>query len=105
MPGVPAEMHRMFHEQVRPRLAASGKVIRLALLNCFGLGESHTEQILGELTARGGDPEIGITASEATITLRILATGDTEAECRTKIAAAQSRDPAPARTLRLQRRG
>lgn len=90
MPGVPAEMHRMFHEQVRPRLAASGKVIRLALLNCFGLGESHTEQILGELTARGGDPEIGITASKATITLRILATGDTEEECRTKIAAAQT---------------
>ena len=90
MPGVPAEMHRMFHEQVRPRLAGSGKVIRRALLNCFGLGESHTEEILGELTARGRDPEIGITASEATITLRILATGDSEDDCHAKIAAAQT---------------
>lgn len=90
MPGVPAEMHRMFHEQVRPRLGGGGKVIRRALLNCFGLGESHTEQLLGELTARGRDPEIGITAHEATITLRILASGDSEAECQAKIAAAQS---------------
>jgi nicotinamide-nucleotide amidase len=90
MPGVPAEMHRMFHEQVRPRLAGGGKVIRRALLNCFGLGESHTEQILGELTARGRDPEIGITAHEATITLRIIATGDSETECQAKIAAASA---------------
>jgi nicotinamide-nucleotide amidase len=83
-------MHRMFHEQVRPRLAGGGKVIRRALLNCFGLGESHTEQILGELTARGRDPEIGITAHEATITLRIIATGESEAECDAKIAAASA---------------
>jgi len=80
----------MFHEQVRPRLAGGGKVIRRALLNCFGLGESHTEQILGELTARGRDPEIGITAHEATITLRIIATGNSDAECQTKIAAASA---------------
>lgn len=90
MPGVPAEMHRMFHEQVRPRLSGGGQVIRRALLNCFGLGESHTEQILGELTARGRDPEIGITAHEATITLRILATGDSEADCQAKISGAQA---------------
>jgi nicotinamide-nucleotide amidase len=90
MPGVPAEMHRMYHEQVRPRLGGGGKVIRRALLNCFGLGESHTEQILGELTARGRDPEVGITAHEATITLRIIATGNSEAECQSQIAAASA---------------
>jgi nicotinamide-nucleotide amidase len=90
MPGVPSEMHRMFHEQVRPRLPGGGNIIRRARINCFGLGESHTEELLGELTARGRDPEIGITAHEATITLRILAHGRSESECAAKIAAAQA---------------
>lgn len=85
LPGVPSEMYKMFEEQVLPRLPGSGKVIRRARLNCFGLGESHTEQLLGDLTARGRDPEVGITAHEATITLRIIAQGETEAECCAKI--------------------
>lgn len=90
MPGVPSEMYRMFDEQVRPRLPVSGAVIRRARINCFGLGESHTEQILGDLTARGRDPEVGITAHEATITLRISAHGASSAECDAKITAAQA---------------
>jgi len=85
MPGVPSEMYRMFEKQVKPRLPVSAKVIRRARLNCFGLGESHTEQILGDLTARGNDPEVGITASEATITLRITARGESEQQCESKI--------------------
>jgi nicotinamide-nucleotide amidase len=90
MPGVPSEMHRMFHEQVRPRLQGGANIIRRARINCFGLGESHTEQLLGDLTARGRDPEIGITAHEATITLRILAHGRSEDECAAKIAEARA---------------
>jgi nicotinamide-nucleotide amidase len=85
MPGVPSEMKKMFLEQVRPRLPGGGTVIRRARINCFGLGESHTEQILEELTARGREPEVGITASHATITLRIVAHGATEAESLRKI--------------------
>jgi len=85
MPGVPSEMYKMFHEQVRPRLPDTARVIRRARLHSFGLGESHIEQLLGELTARGRDPEIGITAHHAIITLRIIAHGDTEAECLSKI--------------------
>jgi nicotinamide-nucleotide amidase len=85
MPGVPSEMHRMFLAEVRPRLPVSALVIRQMRLNCFGLGESHTEQILGDLTARGNDPEIGITAHEATITLRITAHATSEDECTAKL--------------------
>ena len=88
MPGVPSEMFRMFDEQVRPRLPVSGSVIRRARINCFGIGESHTEQLLGDLTARGRDPEVGITAHEATITLRISAHGRSVVECDAKISAA-----------------
>jgi nicotinamide-nucleotide amidase len=86
MPGVPSEMHKMYFEQVRPRLPGGSVVIRRVRINCFGLGESHTEQILEELTARGRNPEVGITASHATITLRIVAHAATEAECLEKIA-------------------
>jgi len=88
MPGVPSEMKRMFFEQVRPQLHAGPVVIRRARLNCFGLGESNTEELLGDITARGHDPEVGITAHDATITLRIVAQGNTEKECQQKIQSA-----------------
>ena len=84
-PGVPSEMKRMFFEQVRPKLTGNGRVIRRFRINCFGIGESATEELLGELTARGHDPEIGITAHEATITLRIIAVSDSVEDCRRKI--------------------
>lgn len=89
MPGVPSEMKLMFHEQVRPRLDRSGDVIRRARIHTFGYGESQVEELLGDLTARGRDPEIGITAHEGTITLRIIAQGKTEEICRQKIDAAR----------------
>ncbi len=90
MPGVPSEMHRMFHTEVLPRLPGSGRVIRRARVNCFGLGESQAEEMLGDLTARGGDPDVGITVHEATITLRITAQGDTAEECQAKIDSAKA---------------
>ena len=85
LPGVPSELKRMFTEQVIPRLPFSGEVIRRFRVNCYGCGESQADELLGDLTARGRDPEIGITAHEATITLRIEARGKTEAECQAKI--------------------
>ena len=75
LPGVPSEMKPMFREQILPRLSplATGRVIRHARLQCFGLGESAAEELLGDITSRGRDPEVGITVHEATITLRIVA--------------------------------
>ncbi len=87
MPGVPSEMKPMFRDRVLPRLPHSHKVIRRARVNCYGVGESVCEERLGDLTARGQDPEVGITVHEGTITLRIEAHGATESECDTKIAA------------------
>jgi len=85
MPGVPSEMKQMFRQQVLPRLDGSGQVIRRARINLFGVGESQAEEILGDLTARGRDPDVGITVHEATITLRITAAAATIDECRDKI--------------------
>ncbi len=73
MPGVPSEMKMMFRQQVISRLDRGDKVIRRCRINCFGVGESQAEEILGDLTARGRDPYVGITVHEATVTLRITA--------------------------------
>lgn len=91
MPGVPSEMYQMFQEQVVPRLPARDRVILKSRINCFGCGESQAEELLGDLTARDQDPEVGITAHDATITLRVIAYGLSAEECRSKIVSTEAR--------------
>ncbi len=86
MPGVPSEMKRMFREQVLSRLPGGQRVIRRLDIHSFGQGESAVEEMLGELTARGRNPEVGITASKATITLRLAAHADSVESCEQMLA-------------------
>jgi nicotinamide-nucleotide amidase len=85
LPGVPAEMKEMWQETVAPAIRAAlpgpPRVIRNRRVKCFGVGESHLEQMLPDLIRRGRTPSVGITVHQATITLRISAEGSSEEEC------------------------
>ncbi|MCA9237827.1 MAG: CinA family nicotinamide mononucleotide deamidase-related protein [Planctomycetales bacterium] len=84
LPGVPAELKPMWHATVRPAvLEATGaaRVTRHRLIKCFGVGESTLEAMLPDLIAREREPTVGITVSDATITLRITASGADDAAC------------------------
>ncbi len=80
MPGVPAEMKPMFARQVKSQLPGSGMVLCRRAIRTFGFGESEAERLLGDLTARGRNPEVGITASEAVISLWITARSQSAAD-------------------------
>lgn len=81
MPGVPAEMKLMFRDEVQPKLPSSEVFVKRSLIRSFGMGESEVEKRLGGLTARGRNPEVGITASEAVISLSITARAGSAEEC------------------------
>src|SRR6266567_3099898 len=81
MPGVPHEMHKMWEEQAQPRLAKliTGGMIVSRILKLVGIGESHAEEALGELT-RSTNPTLATYAKSDGIHLRLTAKTTTRSE-------------------------
>ncbi len=79
LPGVPAEMKAMFRQAVATVLAdeAGGNSIATGRLNCFGISESKVGELLSDLMQRSRNPQVGTTATEGTISVRVTARGAT----------------------------
>ena len=89
LPGVPAEMIEMWHHSVVPEInlmIGDGRQLFMEVINCFGAGESQIESMLPDLINRQRTPRVGITASQATISLRIQARGRDEEDARQQMA-------------------
>ena len=88
MPGVPAEMKPMWNDTISARVAemSGGRVTVHHLVKCFGVGESRLEAMLPDLIARRREPLVGITASQATLTLRVTTSGVDRADCERAMA-------------------
>jgi nicotinamide-nucleotide amidase len=93
LPGVPAEMEEMWNLTVAPEIAAmqgeERPVIVTRVLKIFGAGESEVEQMLPDMIRRGHIPTVGITASKATISLRLVAKAASLEICQTQISTAE----------------
>ena len=82
VPGVPAEMEHLLHEEVIPRLsAASGEKAVLAsrLLRTWGRSESDIADSLDDLYRSSTNPSLAFLASGGEIKIRITAKADDRA--------------------------
>src|SRR5579875_362762 len=80
MPGVPREMHRMWEEEVVPRLRPyTGGLIFTRILRVSGLGESDVEQRLQSFIHES-NPTVATYAKPDAVDVRITAKAATKAE-------------------------
>ncbi len=97
LPGPPRELEQMWNIEVKPRLLKAdlaklgfgGGFLTRRTIHTFGAGESAVEEKLLDLTRRGAEPEVGITASNAIIHLSITARGSHLAEAQSQIASVE----------------
>lgn len=89
LPGVSAELHEMWELSVAPVVKEINGPMQATVfhtLHCFGAGESEIEAMISpEVMKRGRDPEVGITASDASVTLQVSTSGESELSCREKL--------------------
>jgi nicotinamide-nucleotide amidase len=83
MPGPPAEMSRMWDEEVAPELKrrSTGVVIVSRTLKTAGIGEGQLDEMVSDLL-KSTNPSIGVYARADGVHLRLTAKAATEAECR-----------------------
>ncbi|MCG3178919.1 MAG: Nicotinamide-nucleotide amidohydrolase PncC [Phycisphaerae bacterium] len=94
LPGVPREMRMMFDDTVAGVIAAGigdGRCRLTRTVHTFGIGESDLAERLGDLLARGTNPQVGTTAGGGSVSVRIYALGDTREQARRMLDDAERR--------------
>jgi nicotinamide-nucleotide amidase len=89
LPGVPREMELMYEGWVEPHLRKAGYCRGIHLtrqLHCYGTGESAVDARIRHLMAPDRNPVVGLLAQDGTITVKMMATGDTLEEAQTLLA-------------------
>ncbi len=84
LPGVPREMREMFAASVAPYVAdrTGGAILLDTTLHCFGAGESDIAERIADLMARDRDPQVGTSAKQGVIHVRVYAGGATADEAQ-----------------------
>jgi len=80
-PGVPAELKEMFEREYLPGLlerAATGRVLVTRSLRCFGLPESLINEKIERLMGPNRNPQVGLLAKGAIISVKITASATDE---------------------------
>ncbi len=89
LPGVPSEMKQMWEQTVltrlREELGVGKRKLYYRTVKLFGIGESDVEAKMPELISRQRYPRVGITVSQATISLRIVTEAASELESREQL--------------------
>lgn len=82
LPGVPYEMKIMFEKSVRPHFAGGGQqqMILHHTLRTFGMSEAEVGDKLSDLMRRGRNPNVGTSAADLVISIRIHAGASSETE-------------------------
>ena len=89
-PGIPYEMEGMLDTFILPRLqelVGAGRHVRRAALKVYGLPESEINERIRPLLARGRNPLLGLLPRRGTITVEVVATGNTPEEAEALLAA------------------
>lgn len=84
LPGVPAEMKRMYDDWVEPQVKKQfkslGGILKTVVLKSAGLGESVVDSRLHDLMGSGRNPEVGLLAAPDMVRVLVTAEGHDEAE-------------------------
>lgn len=80
-PGVPPELKAMFEQEYLPGLlerAATGRVIVTRSVKCFGLPESLINEKIERLMGPKRNPQVGLLAKGAVISVKVTASAENE---------------------------
>ena len=84
-PGIPYEMEGMLEQFILPRLrelAGTDRHVRRAAVKVYGLPESKINELIRPMMARDRNPLLGLLPHRGTITIEVVAAGNTPDEAK-----------------------